>query len=83
MLGLPYENINRMAVFERDDWTCGICHEPVDRTLKYPDPGFASIDHIIPVSRGGSHTYDNVWCAHLRCNLSKRDKLLENLGLTA
>src|SRR5699024_2990102 len=57
--------------FDRDGWICGICDDPVDRAMEYPDPMSVSLDHIIPLSKGGSHTPENVQCAHLDCNLRK------------
>lgn len=59
---------------------CGICGQPVNKSLKYPHPLSASIDHIIPISRGG-HPSDlaNLQLAHRWCNRQKSDKLyLEN-----
>jgi 5-methylcytosine-specific restriction endonuclease McrA len=73
VLGLPNERIDKHLVFERDNYICGICHGMVDRTLTWPSPLSASLDHIIPIVRGGTHTYDNVQCSHLRCNVLKRD----------
>lgn len=58
-------------VYERDDWLCGICRTAVDETLTWPDPQSASLDHVVPLSKGGTHTLDNVQCAHLVCNLQK------------
>lgn len=69
------EKIQRLEIFERDGWTCGICGEPIDPTIAYPSPLSKSIDHIIPVSKGGSHTRANVQAAHLACNSRKRDRL--------
>lgn len=63
--------INVLAVFERDNWTCGICGEPVDPDLVWPDKMSASLDHIRPLSKGGTHTLDNVRCAHLSCNAAR------------
>ena len=74
--GAPHININKLWVFERDGWLCGICHEPVDREAKWPAPMSATIDHIVPLARGrGSpgHVYENVQCAHWRCNAVKND----------
>jgi 5-methylcytosine-specific restriction endonuclease McrA len=34
-----------------------------------------TIDHVIPIARGGSHTPDNLVAACLRCNSSKRERL--------
>lgn len=58
-------------VYERDQWRCGICAEVVDETLSWPDPHSPSLDHVVPLSKGGTHTLDNVQCAHLVCNLQK------------
>lgn len=54
-------------------WTgsCGICDGPMDGDLKRPDPMSKSVDHIVPLSRGGTHTQDNLQWTHLRCNLRK------------
>lgn len=70
-----YEPVDRRKVFRDSGWTCGICDEPVDSSLKSPDPHSASLDHIIPMSRGGAHLYGNVQCAHLNCNIRKSNLL--------
>lgn len=62
-------------VYERDDWTCGLCQLPVDPGLAWPHPMSASVDHILPLSQGGSHTLANVQCAHLSCNSRKSDRV--------
>lgn len=69
--GVEYEEVNAHTVYERDNWVCGICHEPVDETLKWPDRMCASLDHIHPMSKGGGHTYANSQLAHHRCNTLK------------
>lgn len=57
---------------------CGICGKPVDKSLKYPDPMCATVDHIIPVARNGDPTaLDNLQLAHKYCNRMKSDKLPE------
>lgn len=55
---------------------CGICGKPVDKTLKYPDPMSACIDHIIPIAKNG-HPSDisNLQLAHWCCNRAKSDKI--------
>lgn len=75
-LGLPVERIRRIAVFERDRWTCHICHELVDSRL-ISGPYSASLDHIIPYSVVGcpGHVWSNVALAHLRCNISKNGRV--------
>lgn len=63
--------INPRAVYARDAWVCGICGEDVNPAFRYPNPMRASLDHVVPLSKGGPHTYENVQCAHLSCNSSK------------
>jgi 5-methylcytosine-specific restriction endonuclease McrA len=70
-----YEVIRAADVFERDGWLCALCAEPVDAELCWPDPFSASLDHTIPLSRGGDHLMSNVRCTHLRCNISKGAKI--------
>lgn len=62
-------------IFERDSWTCHICTDPIDRGLKYPDPMSVSLDHVIPLSRGGIHTRGNCAASHLLCNMRKKDRM--------
>ena len=69
--GGDVERVDRYKVFERDGWLCMICLMPVDRDAVWPDPKSVSLDHIVPLSRGGGHTYRNVQCAHLACNIAK------------
>lgn len=59
--------------------TCGICGQPVDMTLKPPDPMAPCIDHIIPISKGGHPSaLENLQLAHWSCNRQKADKLFKN-----
>lgn len=62
------ESITPIIVFERDGWLCGICGKLVGRED-------ASIDHIMPLSKGGLHSYVNVQTSHLRCNVRKQAKI--------
>ena len=41
-------------------------------------PNYPSIDHLIPVARGGLHAWSNVRLAHFKCNVDKSDTLLPN-----
>lgn len=59
--------------------TCGICGKPVDNTLKPPHPLAPTIDHIIPVNKGGHPSaMENLQLAHATCNRQKSDKLFNN-----
>ena len=66
--------VERHYIAERDKFRCGLCGGKVNMKLTHPDPLFGSIDHIIPLSRGGSNDLSNLQLAHLRCNLSKNDR---------
>ena len=56
---------------------CGICGRPVDFDKKFPDPWSPTIDHILPVSKGGAPaTLENLQLAHLQCNRMKASKLV-------
>lgn len=62
------ETVDHKVVFERSEGICGICHMPVEETDFH-------VDHIIPLSRGGEHSYVNVQAAHPFCNISKGNKI--------
>lgn len=67
--------VSKKQIFERDNYICGICGLPVDRDLRWPDESSASLDHIVPIARGGTHEPSNTQCAHLRCNRIKHDSI--------
>jgi hypothetical protein len=68
------EKVDRDVVGERDGWKCGICRRKVNRALAYPHPRSASLDHVIPLSEHGPHTYANCRIAHLDCNNLRSDR---------
>ena len=70
------EPINEKIVFMRDGWICQHCKKRVDKRFKHPNPMCASLDHIVPLSKGGTHIYANVQLAHLGCNSSKCNNVL-------
>jgi 5-methylcytosine-specific restriction endonuclease McrA len=61
-------------IFDRDDWICRICHRSIGRHYRFPDGLSASLDHVIPISKGGDHTRANVQSTHLRCNMRKGNR---------
>ncbi len=73
------QNFKRIDIYERDGWICQLCKKAVNPKLSFPSPACASLDHVIPLSRGGSHLATNVQLAHLRCNTSRGNKV-ENLS---
>lgn len=67
---------NRLIILRTQE-ICGICGQPVDKTIKNPDPMAATVDHIIPISRGGHPSaLENLQLAHRWCNRQKSNKLL-------
>ena len=53
-LGNHHEKYTDIEIFERDGWLCGICGQKINKRLKYPNPRSKSIDHIVPLSKGGA-----------------------------
>lgn len=68
---------NRKKIMVTQD-VCGICGKPVDKSLKWPHPMSACVDHIIPLEKGG-HPSDisNLQLAHMCCNRAKSDKIVQ------
>lgn len=62
------------VVFERDGWMCWLCSEPLDRMARHPSPLAPTLDHVVPVSKGGPHTYANIRAAHSRCNMKRGNR---------
>ena len=73
--GAHHEPYKDSEIFGRDKWRCWICGKKVDRLMKFPDPKSASIDHVIPLSKGGDDAPYNVHCAHFGCNSSRNAKV--------
>jgi 5-methylcytosine-specific restriction endonuclease McrA len=71
LAGAECESFDHADVYARDGWICGICTEHVDSAIKWPAPFSASLDHIVPLSKGGPHTRANTQLAHLACNMQK------------
>jgi len=67
--GVAYEVVNPLRVFERDAWRCQECGCKTPRSLRgTTNPRAPELDHIQPMSRGGSHTYRNTRCTCRACN---------------
>ena len=71
---VPYRSrvpLTRGALMRRDNYACAYCGRRAE-----------TIDHVIPRSRGGSHSWENCVASCMRCNHSKADRLVEELGWT-
>lgn len=69
---VPYRThvgLSRRAIFARDGGRCAYCQGPAE-----------TIDHVLPRSRGGRHTWDNVVAACARCNHVKGAHTPAELG---
>ena len=71
-----YDKLKKQVLASSD--VCAICGQPIDKRLKFPNPLSPSVDHIIPVSKGG-HPADiqNLQLTHLKCNQLKASKLVQ------
>ena len=63
--------ITRRAVFARDDWTCQYCGSRSNLT----------VDHVIPRSKGGGSSWDNIVASCAPCNRRKGDALPRQVGM--
>jgi len=55
--------------------TCAVCSEPIDLTLQRTSKMGLTVDHWIPLSKGGSDDMSNLRPAHWICNRRKSDSL--------
>jgi len=71
---VPYQarvGLNRRAVFARDGHRCQYCGATAE-----------NIDHVVPRSKGGTHSWENVVASCRPCNMRKEDHLLADTALT-
>ena len=70
---VPYRSrapLSRRGVFARDDHRCQYCNRPAE-----------NLDHVIPRSRGGEHSWENVVAACRPCNARKENRYLHETDL--
>lgn len=80
--GFVDRSITLKRLSRRDGCICYLCGEPVDWDDYRIDKGqklcgnaYPSIDHVVPLAHGGTHTWDNVKLAHRICNSLKSDDM--------
>lgn len=73
--GVIHWNIGLRKLVMRDGCICHICGKRVNMNADTNANEYGSIDHVIPVSKGGTHTWDNVKLAHRGCNSIKNSKV--------
>ena len=64
--------ITRRAVFARDDWTCQYCGARSNLT----------VDHVMPRSKGGSSSWENIVASCAPCNRRKGDRCPVRSGMS-
>lgn len=74
--GGDYSAVNRQEVFKRDGYVCHLCGR-----ITRPDDGpnterYPTIDHLVPMSLGGDHSYKNVKTACFGCNTRRGNRPL-------
>jgi 5-methylcytosine-specific restriction endonuclease McrA len=71
---VPYKEIplTRRNILERDDHTCQYCAYRSDSL---------TLDHVVPRSRGGGDTWDNLVAACVRCNVRKGNRTPEEASM--
>lgn len=82
-------DITLPKLFKRDHGTCWICgglcnwedKEKTDRGGVRYGKTYPVKDHVVPISRGGLHSWDNVRLAHWQCNADKSDSLFSYVPL--
>lgn len=78
---LTAEFVVRSVVWLRDGGRCRYCGRPVElrRTGDIRPEDRMTFDHVVPASRGGAHSYANVWTCCLSCNRIKDGMTLDEL----
>jgi 5-methylcytosine-specific restriction endonuclease McrA len=64
--------ITRRAVFARDNWTCQYCGSRSNLT----------VDHVVPRSKGGGSSWDNIVASCAPCNRRKGSALPRQVGMS-
>jgi len=80
--GGKHQYYTRQHIFDRDGYDCYLCQTPVDLTAPHiqGQPGWETyphIEHVIPLSKGGDDTLENVKIAHAKCNVDKGTKIYQ------
>jgi 5-methylcytosine-specific restriction endonuclease McrA len=73
---LPRQRVrfSRLNVYARDESTCQYCGRRLPRSE-------LNLDHVLPRSRGGSTSWENVVCSCVACNLRKGGRTPEESGM--
>ena len=79
--GSKVRAVSYKTIYDRDGGNCQICGKKVSIRYKWPNLLAGSMDHIVPLSKGGEHVESNIQLAHLGCNLSKNNRYAGQMRL--
>lgn len=68
----------RLSIYERDAYVCWLCGELTRPDVEPSDGEYPSLDHVVPRSRGGDDTAENLRCAHRLCNSIKGARVVDD-----
>jgi 5-methylcytosine-specific restriction endonuclease McrA len=78
------ERVDPIKVFDRDAWRCQICGRKTPRERRGSiNSNAPELDHIVPLSVGGEHSYRNTQCACRSCNASKGSQVYGQIPMFA
>lgn len=76
------DDIDPVTLFHLHGWICYVCKEKINPRLRMPNYMAATVEHIIPLCKGGTHTWDNVAPSHAKCNFNRGDSLPDDINVT-
>lgn len=84
------DHISLKRLFKRDSGKCYLCGCDCDfndwnyskNGNRYPGNTYPEIEHVIPVSKGGLHSWDNVRLACHKCNGEKADGIIKTVPMS-
>jgi len=62
--------VSYVEIWERDKGICYLCGNAIPRDHLH-------FDHVIPLSKGGAHSMENIRPTHATCNIRKKDRIVE------
>jgi 5-methylcytosine-specific restriction endonuclease McrA len=71
----PQVQFTRANIYTRDNYTCQYCRK------EFPTQDL-TFDHVVPASKGGTRSWDNIVTCCLNCNRKKANQTPEEAGMT-
>jgi 5-methylcytosine-specific restriction endonuclease McrA len=68
------EDVTLEFLFDRDEGICQLCGVVLSMTTQWPHPRTPTRDHIVPLSKGGTHERGNLQLACAECNIRKSNR---------